>query len=522
MEALQAVNVDKSPGDAFLKQADRLYRRHWQPTEPENCLQKALDAYYQALEHVPDSSEAFCGIAKTYLALGVYSRAARNAAMAIAQAERKGKHQARRIRVEAACMLGEIARHRGEWMQAAQAYGKAVQTGGWLSGPIWLGLLEARWKQFRHEASGFQRVSLLAQVFGALVPGIPAFITDWLSFSRLRLLPSTVLSLFYEEIEQTDAALDICLAMQARYPGLAEPGLRLGEMYRDKGDTDRAQYWFQKVLDRHPACVEALSGLAGLMEREENYPAMARLYELIISLKPTDSHAWCQLANAAYYGGNYRDALKAYETAFHLGTDRRWQASVAQGMGNLHADYLQNLPAAIACYESAKALNPSDLENYLQLGLLYFQQGNYGNAETVYRQALRIAPKHSRIYSNLGYLRWMADDLDEAMAHYQTAIALDAEYEIPLNNLGVIHLDMLGDFQQARMLFERAIAVNPHYALAWYNLGRAYSLMDNRPEAARHFRRARELNGGSRELDNDELTARINNLFDTCELEHRD
>jgi tetratricopeptide (TPR) repeat protein len=140
----------------------------------------------------------------------------------------------------------------------------------------------------------------------------------------------------------------------------------------------------------------------------------------------------------------------------------------------------------------------------------------------VYRQALRIAPEPSRIYSNLGYLRWMADDTDAAMAYYRRAIALDADYEVPLNNLGVIHLDMLGDLRQAQALFESAIAINPHYALAWYNLGRTCSLMDNRLEAARHFRRARELNGGSPDLDNDELTARINHLFDTCGLEHRD
>ena len=112
--------------------------------------------------------------------------------------------------------------------------------------------------------------------------------------------------------------------------------------------------------------------------------------------------------------------------------------------------------------------------------------------------------------------------MPDAIQLYEKAISLDCGYEIPVNNLGVIYLDMLGQVHKAIEYFEQALTIDPDYALAYYNLGRAYSFLDLRLEAAHCLRRAQELNLYTRELDNDELTARITHLFDTCEMEVRE
>ena len=107
----------------------------------------------------------------------------------------------------------------------------------------------------------------------------------------------------------------------------------------------------------------------------------------------------------------------------------------------------------------------------------------------------------------------MSHRTPDAIRYYEKAIQLDAEYDIPYNNLGVIYLDTMGDVSKAMDLFQQAIQLNENYALAYYNLGRSYSFLGNKLEAASYFRQAQQTNKMTRELDNAELEERIFKLF---------
>jgi tetratricopeptide (TPR) repeat protein len=338
----------------------------------------------------------------------------------------------------------------------------------------------------------------------------------------LSILPRVLVAWAIEETGERQGALDRYLGIHRSFPGLANLGIVIGDIYREMGEMEKAACWFERVLAKHPGNLNAHFHLARLLEQREDFEAMAELYEKLAKLKPGDPHIHCNLANAYYYGQRFNDALVHYESALHLGTNPRWRAMVAQSIANIQADYQDNEDAAIAYYEMAKALDPSDVESYIQLGLLYFQKEDFANAELVYRKALAIAPNNPRLTSNIGYLRWMEGDIENAVNFYERAVSLDDSYEIPLNNLGVIYLDTLGQVQKAIDLFKRSIGINENYALGYYNLGRAYSFLDHRLEAANCFQIARNLNRFSRDLDNDELVERINSLFEACEQEIRD
>lgn len=334
----------------------------------------------------------------------------------------------------------------------------------------------------------------------------------------LQLIPLWLGAWLQDEFGAPDEALSRYLKIHRYFPGLAAAGLIIGDIYREKGQLDKAVYWFERVISRHPARLDAYYHLAKVLERQEDYPGMAQTYEKLAGLKPTDPHVFCNMANAYYFSQCYKEALSYYEKALHLGHEPRWKARVAQSMGNIQADHMENEDAAIAYYEMSKTLNPDDVENYIQLGMLYFQKEDYENAENIYRQAMRVAPGNPRFYSNAGYLRWMDGDIENAVTFYEKAIELDSSYEIPLNNLGVICLDTLGQVHRAIDLFGKAVAINQNYALAFYNMGRAHSMLNDRLQAAICFQTAQNLNRFSHELDSEELTARINNLFDTDDV----
>lgn len=510
IQSAQPVRASRSLSyQYFLQEGDRYYRQHLDLAEGDNQLEDALNAYSRAQEQAPDEPEVMVRIAKICYKQGNYDKAERYAQRAL------DASPPRPIQQEALTILGTLAHQQGFYSKASQTLIKAIRLGRLTQSG------EARWELYRTCQNAIRE---RFNVSYALV-GLYAWFTAMLLLpvqkerpplaSCLLILPALLLAWFHEETGSLNRALHRCLDLHHLFPGSAMIGNMIGVAYQQKGKFEEAKHWFESVIRRHPTDLNAYCHLAQLYESQEAYLEVADIYKKLVKLQPGNPHIWCNRANAAYYSQSFRDALQCYETAFRLGVDRKWKAMIAQSIANIYADTIQNNEAALAYYRMAQELDPSDVENYIQQGLLYFHKEDYDNAERTYQLACRVASDNPRLYSNLGYLRWTAGDIETAIQFYEKAIALDNEYEIPLNNLGVIYLDSLGNLQKAIEMFQSAIAINDHYALAHYNLGRAYSFLGRRLEAAQCFRAAQDINQFSRELDNDELTARINNLFDT-------
>lgn len=501
--------------------ADAYYLSHFNPTVEENQLPLALNEYARALEQSPDAVEIVVKMAQTQLRQGLFSKAEQSAKRALALHE-GGKFLSREVLDTAYQVLGIVAYHRDNYESARRLLGKSIRLSSPAQALAWIYLFRLErnfvvenWKNPRSLWKGLHGLWCLFM----------AIITAPYSRQRmglghgLLLLPQLIQAWFLEEFDRGEQALTHYLKIHQQFPGL--PGLMviIGELYRETGYPEEARYWFEKALERHPDYLNGYYHLARLLEEQENYPQMARVYETIVQMTPHQPDAHCHLGNAYYYMNDFTQAVCHYATALQLGKDNQWKAMVAQSMANIHADYLRNTQAAIAYYDMASVLYPEDVENYIQMGLLYFQKEDFANAESVYLKAIKASPKMPKLYSNLGYLRWMANDVEQAITYYKRAIELDDTYEIPVNNLGVIHLDLLGDVESAIGYFRQAIDLNADYALAYYNLGRAYSFLGNRLDAANCFKTAQALNLESKDLDNDELSARIHSLFDSCEIE---
>ncbi|MCK7521213.1 MAG: hypothetical protein MZV64_27790 [Ignavibacteriales bacterium] len=79
--------------------------------------------------------------------------------------------------------------------------------------------------------------------------------------------------------------------------------------------------------------------------------------------------------------------------------------------------------------------------------------------------------------------------------------------------MGVIYLDDLGQVKKAVELLKWRLSQSKLVTLAHYNLARSMTIKGNKIEAARLYQVALELNSYSNELDNNEIKARIDNLF---------
>ena len=110
---------------------------------------------------------------------------------------------------------------------------------------------------------------------------------------------------------------------------------------------------------------------------------------------------------------------------------------------------------------------------------------------------------------------WGKGDTDEAIKSYELAIKYNDKYDIAYNNLGVIYLDDLGRVQKSIELFKKSIECNPNYALAHFNLARAITIVGDKIEAAKLYQVAQDINKVTNEIDPQDITNKINNLFES-------
>jgi protein O-mannosyl-transferase len=127
------------------------------------------------------------------------------------------------------------------------------------------------------------------------------------------------------------------------------------------------------------------------------------------------------------------------------------------------------------------------------LALLSFRQARmYADSVTLYERTLERNPTCWMAHSNLGEIL-AAKNSSEAIAHYESAIQLRADFPEAHNNLGN-ELAKAGRLQEAIDHFEQAVRARPNFAVAHNNLGIALYRLGKVPQAADEFRLALKYN----------------------------
>jgi Flp pilus assembly protein TadD/SAM-dependent methyltransferase len=131
----------------------------------------------------------------------------------------------------------------------------------------------------------------------------------------------------------------------------------------------------------------------------------------------------------------------------------------------------------------------SPADQLFELGQAHHDQGRLTEAETIFRRALQLDPKHSGCLNRLGILAHQCGHPDAAVTLIGQAIATDGDIAEYHYNIALV-LAGLGRMDEAVAHNRRAVAIAPGYADAHTNLGGALAALGHWSEAALHFRRA--------------------------------
>lgn len=92
---------------------------------------------------------------------------------------------------------------------------------------------------------------------------------------------------------------------------------------------------------------------------------------------------------------------------------------------------------------------------YTNLGLAYFKQEIYQQAEAAFERAISQNNRDSVAYNHLGIIARMRGDFDNARQAYEKAISIDADYAAAHLNLGILFDIYIQDLKKALVQYQR-------------------------------------------------------------------
>jgi Flp pilus assembly protein TadD len=245
---------------------------------------------------------------------------------------------------------------------------------------------------------------------------------------------------------------------------------------------------FGRYLARAGAVDEAVAVMRQAQRRHpDDFWINLRLAEFLIKVKPPQTVEGLGFFRVAV-------ALHPEIPGVHL---RLGIAFYEQGM----------FDEAEAAYREALRLKADLLEAHKSLGNALMGQGKLPEAEAEYRQAIRFQPDDPGAHMNLGNALTDQGKLHEAEAEYREAIRLNPDRADPHSGLGNI-LNEQGKLQEAEAECRKAICLNPNHGNAHCNLGVILSKQGKLAEAEAQCRAAVRL-----EPDSAELHSSLGGLF---------
>ena len=135
------------------------------------------------------------------------------------------------------------------------------------------------------------------------------------------------------------------------------------------------------------------------------------------------------------------------------------------------------------------------------LGNLLLERGQVNEAVAHFQKALALQPDEAMAHYNFGVALVQKGQIDEAIGQYQEALRLEPDHADAHNNLGEA-LDEKGQTDEAIRQYQEALRLKPDHADAHNNLGAALDEKGQTDEAIRQYQAALRLKPGHAEAHN--------------------
>ncbi|MEZ0373357.1 MAG: tetratricopeptide repeat protein [Candidatus Sericytochromatia bacterium] len=192
----------------------------------------------------------------------------------------------------------------------------------------------------------------------------------------------------------------------------------------------------------------------------------------------------------AFREGRFEEAAKAFQKALDLKPDQDIpKHNLASSLGQL-GRFEQALPLFLELEKKA----PTDILLLRDLALIYSYQGDCDRAGTYYAKENKTIPRCPRSFEadqefKLGDVAFKEGRYQDARTRYEKALALEPKYLDAKFNLAST-FGALGDYPQAIKLYKEVETVKPDFPKLYEQLALSFSYQGDCPQAEIYYAKA--------------------------------
>jgi tetratricopeptide (TPR) repeat protein len=263
-----------------------------------------------------------------------------------------------------------------------------------------------------------------------------------------------------------------------------EAYFELGDAYESLQDWGHAASAYEKFISLKPEVTwNGYLRLGVCRTNEKNYEAAVAALLEARKAQPNDLNVNSKLADAYRLSGQLDKAEEVYDQMARINpADAKTYYRQAMGMYNEAKDF----KGALGPAKKLVDLEPGNVENIFNLGLMQFQLQDYPEAEAAFKQCLAAKPDFDTAWFQLGASYFNQKKYREAIEPYKKYTELKPDDPVGWLNVGVSYMFIASatksakDFELALEPMKKAVELKPDNANALYNLAIVYlNLKDN-------------------------------------------
>jgi tetratricopeptide (TPR) repeat protein len=269
-------------------------------------------------------------------------------------------------------------------------------------------------------------------------------------------------------------------AVLKQAPTFAEASFNLGLVRQEQGRYDEAIESFERALGLKPS-LHGANLFLGISEfRVNRLDKAAAAVQKETVFYPKDANAWMWLGVVRLAQDRPEDAARALDKADEL---KPGDQDILYHRGRAHLLVSKN------SYAEMYKVDPQSWRVHRVLAQANAEAERHVEAIAEYEAAIKLAPTQPGLHEELGSEYRNANKIPEAEAAFQRELEIDPENVLARYKLGAIAVEQ-GDGARGKELMEAAQRTKPGLTHMDYNLGRAEMLLGNDAAAAAHFERA--------------------------------
>jgi tetratricopeptide (TPR) repeat protein len=289
-----------------------------------------------------------------------------------------------------------------------------------------------------------------------------------------------------------------------------------------QGKTTQAEEAWKSLSDAQPANPLPLAHLGLLESRQEHYTQAISFYRKAMALNPSLPGLHLNLGLAYFKNGEYKKAIEIFTPLLKSApnADETQRLTVLIGMSYYGlgeyataVPYLkdasgrdaENLPLLLTlahgcllsmqyqcvldAFHQMVALNANSAEADMLVGEALDEMKDSIGATREFRAAVQANPKEPNVHFGLGYLLWTQSQYTEAAKEFQAEIGNDPQHTQAILYLADSDIQ-IGQMEDARILLEKLVKINPASSMGHRDLGIAYAETGRTKEALGEFKTA--------------------------------